>query len=251
MLMGDTCTRGCRFCAVTTGNPHRQLDAAEPVKVAEAVAELNLSYIVLTSVCRDDLPDGGVEHFARAVREIRLGYPKVVVEVLIPDFRGDFEALRSIVASKPHVIGHNIETVKRLSPMIRDWRATYEQSLTVLKNLKRLDATRYTKSSIMVGLGESEEEVIETMRDLRGVGVDIVTLGQYLQPTRTWRHVPVTEFVRPEKFDQWRHVGEEMGFRDVASGPLVRSSYRAGEFFFEHVIKNEQLAISFPTLGGA
>ncbi len=251
MLMGDTCTRGCRFCAVTTGNPHKNLDLLEPIKVAQAVAELNLNYVVLTSVCRDDLSDGGAGHFARTVREVRFRHPKVIVELLIPDFRGEVEPLRSIVESQPHVIGHNIETVKRLSPAIRDWRATYEQSLSVLQVSKKLDATRYTKSSIMLGIGETDDEVVETMQDLRGVGVDILTFGQYLQPTRTWRHVPVAEFITPQKFDEWRRVGEKMGFRCVASGPLVRSSYRAGEFFLEKILGRDTSTITFPVIGGS
>ncbi len=251
MLMGDTCTRGCRFCAVTTGNPHKMLDEWEPVKVAEAIGELRLNYIVLTSVCRDDLPDGGAGHFAKTVGEIRRRHPDIIVEVLIPDFRGDIDAISAIVASQPQVIGHNIETVKRLSPVVRDWRATYQQSLAVLRRVKELDSTRYTKSSMMLGLGETDEEITNAMKDLRAVGVDILTLGQYLQPTRTWRHLPVTEFVTPERFEEWRRAGDAMGFLYVASGPLVRSSYRAGEFFLEKVIRQHSPTINFPLLGGA
>ena len=227
------------------------LDEWEPIKVAEAIGELGLNYIVLTSVCRDDLADGGAAHFAKTVREIRGRHPDIIVEVLIPDFRGDSEAIRAIVASKPQVIGHNIETVERLSPLVRDWRAAYQQSLTVLRTIKELDPTRFTKSSIMLGLGETDEEIRNAMKDLRAVGVDILTLGQYLQPTRTWRHLPVTEFVTPEKFEEWRSVGEEMGFLYVASGPLVRSSYRAGEFFLEKVIRQHYPKIDFPMIGGA
>ena len=249
MLMGDTCTRGCRFCAVTTGNPHKILDEWEPTKVGVAIGELGLKYVVLTSVCRDDLPDGGAAHFARTVRAIRLRSPDIIVEVLMPDFRGDREAIEAIVKSQPQVVGHNIETVERLSPSVRDWRATYQQSLAVLRTVKELDASRFTKSSMMLGLGESDEEVKQAMKDLRAAGVDILTLGQYLQPTRTWRHLPVTEFVRPEKFDEWRRVGEEMGFVYVASGPLVRSSYRAGEFFLEKMIQQRSPTIAFPSIG--
>lgn len=251
MLMGETCTRGCRFCAVTTGNPHQNLDLWEPVKVAEAVGELGLKYIVLTSVCRDDLPDGGADHFAKTVSEIRLRHPDIIVEVLIPDFRGDLKAITSIVGARPQVIGHNIETVERLSPRIRDWRATYQQSLEVLRTVKELDSTRFTKSSMMLGLGETDAEIKQAMKDLRSVGVDILTLGQYLQPTRTWRHVPVTEFVTPDKFEELRKVGEATGFLYVASGPLVRSSYRAGEFFLQKVIRQDHPIINFPPLGGA
>ncbi len=250
MLMGDTCTRGCRFCAVTTGNPHKILDEWEPIKVAEAIGELGLTYIVLTSVCRDDLPDGGAEHFGRTVREIRGRHPHIIVEVLIPDFRGDPEAIKTIVASRPQVIGHNIETIERLSPVIRDWRAAYRQSLDVLRSVKEIDPTRFTKSSVMLGLGETDDEVKCTMRDLRNVGVDILTLGQYLQPSRTWRHIPAKEYVNPKKFDEWRIEGEKMGFRYVASGPLVRSSYRAGEFFLEKLIQEHAPTIRFPTVAG-
>ncbi len=251
MLMGDTCTRGCRFCAVTTGNPHKVLDEWEPVKVGEAIAELGLKYVVLTSVCRDDLPDGGAGHFVKTVQEIRRRDPDLIVEVLIPDFRGEPAALRMIVESQPQVIGHNIETVERLSPAVRDWRATYQQSLRVLRTVKNIDPTRFTKSSIMLGLGEHDEEVKQTMVHLRSAGVDILTLGQYLQPTRTWRHLPVIEFVRPEKFDEWRAVGEDLGFLYVASGPLVRSSYRAGEFFLKGIIQNQSNVITLPPIGGA
>lgn len=250
MLMGDTCTRGCRFCAVATGNPRKVLDEWEPIKVAEAIGELGLTYIVLTSVCRDDLPDGGAEHFGRTVRETRSRHPHIIVEVLIPDFRGDREAIKTIIASRPHVIGHNIETVERLSPVIRDWRAAYRQSLNLLRSVKEIDPTRFTKSSMMLGLGETDEEIRSTMRDLRSVGVDILTLGQYLQPTRTWRHLPVKEYVNPGKFEEWRIEGEKMGFRYVASGPLVRSSYRAGEFFLEKLTHEDAPTIRFPTIGG-
>lgn len=251
MLMGDTCTRGCRFCAVTTGNPHKMLDEWEPVKVGKAIGELGLNYIVITSVCRDDLPDGGAGHFAQTVREIHRQNPDIIVEVLIPDFRGDREAIRAVVKSQPQVVGHNIETVERLSPSVRDWRATYQQSLGVLRMVKELDSTRITKSSMMLGIGETDDEVRRAMKDLRSVGVDILTLGQYLQPTRTWRHLPVTEFVLPAKFAEWQRVGEDMGFLYVASGPLVRSSYRAGEFFLEKVLRQHSAAITFPVLGGA
>jgi lipoic acid synthetase len=236
---------------VTTGNPHKILNAAEPLKVAEAIGDLGLKYLVLTSVCRDDLPDGGAAHFAKAVREIRGRHPDIIVEVLIPDFRGEREAIRALVEAQPQVIGHNIETVERLSPVIRNWRATYQQSLSVLQAVKEIDPSRFTKSSMMLGLGETNEEIRGAMRDLRAVGVDILTLGQYLQPTRTWRHLPLTEFVTPERFENLRRVGEEMGFLYVASGPLVRSSYRAGEFFMEKVLRARYPSIEFPAIGGA
>lgn len=231
MLMGSVCTRGCRFCAVTSGHPKGYLDPLEPWKVAQVVSEWGLDYIVLTSVARDDLPDGGAEHFAKTIRAIKQKTPRTLVEVLIPDFRGDINALKTVVEAQPEVIGHNIETVERLTPKVRDRRASYRQSLAVLENVKKLDPTRYTKSSIMVGLGETDEEILQTMRDLRAVGVDILTIGQYLRPSP--RHLEVVEYVHPQKFAQWKEIGEALGFRYVASGPLVRSSYRAGEFFIK------------------
>ncbi len=238
MLMGDVCTRGCRFCAVASGHPNGYLDPLEPWKVAQVLSEWDLDYVVLTSVARDDLPDGGAEHFARTIRAIKEKTPQMLVEVLIPDFRGDIEALKKVVDAQPDVIDHNIETVERLTPKVRDRRATYCQSLTVLENVKKLDPTRYTKSSIMVGLGETEEEILQTMRDLRTISVDILTIGQYLRPSQ--RHLEVVEYVRPERFAYWKEVGEAMGFRYVASGPLVRSSYRAGEFFIKSLLKSRR-----------
>jgi lipoic acid synthetase len=235
MLMGSVCTRGCRFCAVTSGHPKGYLDPLEPWKVAQVVSEWGLDYIVLTSVARDDLPDGGAEHFAKTIRAIKQKTPRTLVEVLIPDFRGDINALKTVVEAQPEVIGHNIETVERLTPRVRDRRASYRQSLAVLENVKKLDPTRYTKSSIMVGLGETDEEVVQTMRDLRAVGVDILTIGQYLRPSP--RHLEVVEYVHPDKFAQWKEIGEALGFRYVASGPLVRSSYRAGEFFVKSLLR--------------
>ncbi|MFN4218589.1 MAG: lipoyl synthase [Candidatus Bipolaricaulia bacterium] len=235
MLMGAVCTRGCRFCAVTSGHPNGYLDPMEPWKVAQVVSEWGLNYIVLTSVCRDDLPDGGAEHFAKTIRAIKHKTPTTLVEVLIPDFRGDINALKKVVDAQPDVIDHNIETVERLTPKVRDRRATYRQSLTVLENVKKLDPQRYTKSSIMVGLGETDAEILQTMRDLRAVGVDILTIGQYLRPSP--RHIEVVEYVHPEKFAQWKEIGEALGFRYVAAGPLVRSSYRAGEFFVKSLLR--------------
>ncbi len=235
MLMGDTCTRACRFCMVKSGNPTGELDQWEPFKVAYALAELELDYVVLTSVDRDDLPDGGAHHFARTISEIKQRNPELIVEVLIPDFRGDLEALKKVVDAKPHVISHNVETTRRLTPKVRDPRAGYDQSLTVLRTIKGMDQTIYTKSSLMLGFGESDEELTQTMKDLRAVNVDILTLGQYLRPSV--RHLPVIEYVPPERFDYFRKVGEELGFLYVASGPLVRTSYRAGEFFIQKIIK--------------
>lgn len=236
MLMGDTCTRACRFCMVKSGNPKGEIDQWEPFKVSYALAELNLDYVVLTSVDRDDLPDGGAHHFARTIREIKQRNPDLLVEVLIPDFRGDLLALKEVVNARPHVISHNLETTRLLTPKVRDPRATYEQSLTVLAAIKQMDRTIFTKSSIMLGLGETDRELVQTMQDLRARDVDILTLGQYLRPSL--RHLPVIEYVRPERFEYFRTVGEELGFVYVASGPLVRTSYRAGEFFLKSMIKN-------------
>ncbi len=235
MLMGDVCTRGCRFCAVTSGHPCGHLDPLEPWKVARVLGEWKLDYVVLTSVARDDLPDGGAGHFAQTVRAIKEQHLHMLVEVLIPDFRGDLDALKKVVEAKPDVIGHNVETVKRLTPQVRDRRASYQQSLSVLAAVKQMDPACYTKSSLMVGLGETEEEVVQTMRDLRAVGVDFLTIGQYLRPTK--KHLPVREYVTPEQFERYKRIGEELGFLYVAAGPLVRSSYRAGEFFIASVIR--------------
>ena len=240
MLMGDTCTRGCRFCAVKSGNPHGALDLDEPRKVAMALAELDLSYVVLTSVDRDDLPDGGAGHFAQTVREIKARCPKLLIETLIPDFQGDLEAVRTVVDAGVDVLDHNVETVERLQGTVRDRRANYAQSLKVLRDAKGMRDDLFTKSSIMLGLGETREEVIATMRDLRANDVDILTLGQYLRPS-SW-HLTVQEYVPPETFDELREAGEAMGFAYVASGPLVRSSYRAGEFFLENVIRTRKPA---------
>ena len=234
MIMGDICSRGCRFCAVNSGKPVL-LDTGEPERVAKAIKEWGLRYVVITSVCRDDLEDGGAEHIAKTIKAIKLLCPTIIVESLIPDFRGDDGSIIKIVKSEPEVISHNIETVLRLTPKVRDARASYEQSLSVLKKIKDINSLIYTKSSIMLGLGESEEEVIQTIMDLRSVGVSILTIGQYLQPTP--KHLPLIEFIAPEKFNWFRAIAERMGFVYVASGPLVRSSYRAGEFFLEKICK--------------
>jgi lipoyl synthase len=238
MVMGDTCTRGCRFCHVKTGDPAGILDPQEPEKVAWSVKTLGLDYTVITSVDRDDLPDGGAEHFARVIQKIREVNPETFVEVLIPDFAGDLDALDKVIQAGPHVIAHNIETVERLTPRVRDKRAAYHQSLKVLQAVKDRDPSKYTKSSIMLGLGERDEEIHKTMDDLRAVGVDVLTLGQYLKPANEKRFLDVEEYVHPEKFDAWGRIGrEEKGFLYVASGPLVRSSYRAGEFFMEGLLR--------------
>lgn len=232
MIMGDVCTRGCRFCAVKTGKP-QSLDENEPRKLAHAINEWGLDYVVITSVDRDDLPDQGAQHFAACINEIRKENPKLMIEVLTPDFRGNIECIKTIVAAQPNVFAHNIETVRRLQN-VRDIRASYEQSLQVLKIAKQL-GIKYTKSSIMLGLGETEEEIVETMQDLRAIDVDIVTLGQYLRPTL--KHIQIGEYVHPSKFEYYKRVSEDMGFLYCASGPFVRSSYRAGEFFLKSLNK--------------
>jgi lipoic acid synthetase len=241
MVMGGTCTRGCRFCSVPTGKPGA-LDPEEPRKASETVGLMGVGYVVITSVDRDDLPDGGADHFGRVIERCKADHPELLVEVLTPDFQGDEEALRRIVAARPDVVAHNIETVRRLSPSVRDRRAGYDQTLQVLRDYKRLGA-RFTKTSIMVGLGELPDEVEECLRDLRAAGVDIVTFGQYLRPTQEARHLPVTEFVHPSQFDAYAGMAKRMGFLYVASGPLVRSSYKAGELFLEGMIRGANPAV--------
>jgi lipoic acid synthetase len=238
MLMGDTCTRGCSFCAVKTNRLGAPLDANEPTKAAESVELMELDYVVLTSVDRDDLPDGGASHFAASVAAVRARNPDTLVEVLIPDFSGDEEALATLVASKPDVVAQNLETVERLTHPVRDPRAGYRQTLDLLARVKQLDPGRLTKSSLMLGLGETDDEVRAAMGDLRAAGVDFLTFGQYLAPTQ--RHHPVDRYVTPEEFDRWRVEGEALGFRYVASGPLVRSSYRAGEFAIRAVFEERR-----------
>ncbi|HET8539769.1 MAG TPA: lipoyl synthase [Anaeromyxobacter sp.] len=234
MLMGDVCTRGCRFCHVKTAAHPPPLDPDEPRHLAEAVAELGLDYVVVTSVDRDDVPDGGASHFAEAIRRLK-GIPGLLVEVLTPDFRGDVEAVRTVCRAGPDVFANNVETVRRLTPAVRDPRAGYDQTLSVLALARREFPRVVTKSSIMVGLGETDAEIEETMRDLRAAGVEILTLGQYLRPS-AW-HLPVIEWVTPQKFAAWREAGLALGFRYVASGPLVRSSYRAAELFLRGEIE--------------
>lgn len=238
MLMGEVCTRGCRFCNVKTGNPRGVLDLEEPRKVAWAVSQMELDYIVLTSVDRDDLPDEGSGHFAQTVALLKESAPNLIVEVLAPDFKGNEEFISKIVDAQPDVFAHNVETVERLTPRVRDPRATYQQSLRVLKFVKDVDPTRVTKTSLMLGLGETDDEIRQTLRDLRAIDCDVVTFGQYLQPQK--RHLPVEEFVPPEKFRTWQAEAEAMGFLYVASGPLVRSSYRAGEFFMKGMIEKRK-----------
>ncbi len=241
MLMGDVCTRGCRFCNVKTGNAKLGLlavDPLEPEKVAYSIAQMKLNYVVITSVNRDDMPDQGSDHFARTVKTIKKLDPNLLVEILTPDFSGDEKLVHHLVAAKPDVYAHNIETVERLTPSVRDPRAKYHQSLRVLEMVKEFDPTVYTKSSIMLGLSETNEEILQTLKDLRAVDCDVVTFGQYLQPTE--KHLKVIEYITPEKFVHWQTLAEGMGFLYVASGPLVRSSYRAGEFFRKGVIEKRQ-----------
>lgn len=230
MLMGDVCTRGCRFCHVSSGTPG-PLDAGEPENILLAAKEMQLSYVVLTSVDRDDLPDQGAGHFAEAIRLLK--QEGFLVEALIPDFRGETALVSRVIAAGPDVLGHNIETVSRLQGRVRDRRANYEQSLKVLRHAKGPGV--YTKSSLMLGLGETEEEILATMDDLLGAGVSLLTLGQYLRPSR--RHLPVAEYVRPEVFAELRSAALQKGFLYCAAGPFVRSSYRAGELFMERVLR--------------
>lgn len=238
MLMGDTCTRGCKFCHVKSGNPQGLLDLEEPTKVATALAKLGLTYVVLTSVDRDDLPDGGADHFGRTVEETKKRIPEMLIEVLTPDFRGDKNAIARVIASGVDVFAHNIETVARLQKKVRDGRCSYEQSIEVLRYAKELRPAVYTKSSIMIGVGETKEEVFQAMDDLRAVGVSILTLGQYLRPS-SW-HLPVEEYAPPELFEEYERVGLEKGFLCVPSGALVRSSYRAGEKFLEGLLRSKR-----------
>ena len=236
MLMGSICTRGCKFCAVDTGNPHGALDPLEAENAAETVELLDLTYVVLTSVDRDDLPLGGASHYANCIRAIKRRSPKTVIEALTPDFAGEQEAVAEVIIDELSVFAHNIETVEELTTRVRDPRATYAQSLYVLKTGKELGAP-FTKSSIMLGLGETRAQLIQTMNDLVDTGVDFLTLGQYLRPTAN--HLPVERYVPPEEFEELRLLGLEIGFKDVASGPLVRSSYRADRLFSGNFLEKQ------------
>jgi lipoic acid synthetase len=236
MIMGDTCTRGCRFCAIKTSPNPPPLDPDEPEKLAGAISELKLNYAVITSVDRDDLPDDGAGHYAECVRKIREKNPRTIVETLIPDFKGKMQSIGQLVDSKPHVISHNLETVEGLTPEIRDLRASYGQSLGVLRAAKELGGGKIIiKSGIMVGFGETDREVIRTMEEAREAGVEIFTIGQYLSPSDS--HFPVKEFISPEKFREYEKKGYALGFSFVASGPLVRSSFRAGEPFARKILR--------------
>ncbi|KAL7555335.1 hypothetical protein ACA910_020175 [Epithemia clementina (nom. ined.)] len=238
MLLGDTCTRGCMFCAVNTASKPPPPDPFEPFQTAEAVVQWGVDYIVLTSVDRDDLPDGGAQHFAHTVELLKMKKPELLVECLVSDFQGDDESVATLARSGLDVYAHNMETVERLQSFVRDPRANYHQSLQTLAHAKKVTPMLYTKTSLMLGLGETDDEVIQTMKDLRSIDVDVVTFGQYLRPTE--RHLSVVEYVTPKKFDYFKQVGQDMGFKYVASGPLVRSSYKAGEFYLQHMIQKER-----------
>jgi len=227
MIAGDRCTRACGFCAVSTARP-LALEADEPLRVAEATRRMRLRHIVITAVARDDLADGGANHFRSTIEMVRELNPGIVIEVLVPDFNDHDDSIDTVLAANPHIFNHNLETVRRLTPDVRH-RATYDRSLNVLRKVKaRRGDTIYTKSGLMLGLGETEAELLTALRDLRAAGCDILTLGQYLQPTL--QHLPVVEFVTPEKFAEYKVRAEELGFVHVASGPMVRSSYHADEF---------------------
>lgn len=233
MILGDTCTRACRFCHIKTGNPGGLLDTNEPLNVAQSVKEMNLKYLVLTMVDRDDLEDGGASHIKKVISKVKSLSPQIKIELLSGDFRGIETTLQSLLALDLHVFSHNIETVKRLSPRVRDARASYKTSLEVLSFLKKNKTKDYflTKSSLMLGLGESYDEVLEALEDLRKNNVDLVTLGQYMQPTK--KHLRIKKWVEPEIFYRLKVDAKKMGFLGVASGPLVRSSYKAHEFFID------------------
>ncbi|MDP6431351.1 MAG: lipoyl synthase [SAR324 cluster bacterium] len=235
MLIGDTCTRGCRFCAVKSAKYPPAPDADEPSKLAGTIKKMNLNYVVLTTVNRDDLPDQGASHISRCIKATQKTSHRLLIEMLMPDFRGEKELIQKIIDASPAVLAHNLETVRRLTPEVRDYRADYEQSLEVLRYLKTNCPKGYTKSSLMLGLGESRREILQAMEDMRDAGVDFLTIGQYLQPTR--KHLKVVKFLHPDEFNELGQIGDKLGFGYVASGPLVRSSYKASEFYIERKIR--------------
>jgi len=237
MLMGDTCTRGCRFCSVKTSRAPPALDPHEPEHTAEAISRWGLGYVVLTSVDRDDLVDGGAHHFAETIRKIKSKAPHILVEALTGDFAGSLEHVSLVAKSGLDVYAHNVETVEELTPYVRDRRATFRQSLRVLDHAKK-EGVQVTKTSIMLGVGENHDQVLSTLQELRKVGVDVVTFGQYMRPTK--RHMKVDRYVDPAEFDEWRKTAEDLGFLYVASGPLVRSSYKAGEFYIENILRKRK-----------
>ncbi|XP_053259803.1 lipoyl synthase, mitochondrial isoform X1 [Podarcis raffonei] len=238
MLMGDTCTRGCLFCSVKTARSPPPLDPEEPYNTAKAIAEWGLDYVVLTSVDRDDVSDGGAAHFAKTVSHLKERNPKILVECLTPDFRGDLKAVETVALSGLDVYAHNVETVPELQRKVRDPRANFDQSLSVLKHAKKVQPDVISKTSIMLGLGETDEQIYNTLKLLREADVDCLTLGQYMQPTK--RHLKVEEYITPEKFKHWENVGNDLGFHYTASGPLVRSSYKAGEFFLKNLVQKRK-----------
>jgi lipoic acid synthetase len=226
MIAGDRCTRACGFCAVTTAKPFA-LEPDEPERVAEAVRRLRLKHVVITAVARDDLPDGGANHFARVITAVRTMDPAVIIEVLVPDFHAEVRCIQTVLQAGPDIYNHNLETVERLTPLVRS-RAKYHTSLTVLRRAKELAPAIATKSGVMLGLGETEPELFQTMDDLRDVGCQVLTIGQYLRPSS--RHLPVVEYITPEQFTFYGEIARKKGFQHVASGPLVRSSYHAADF---------------------
>lgn len=238
MLMGDTCTRGCRFCSVKTNRAPAPLDPHEPENTAEAIARWGLGYVVLTTVDRDDLADGGARHFAETVIKIKQKAPSILVECLTGDYRGDTEMAKLVARSGLDVYAHNVETVEALTPYVRDRRATFQQSIQVLKAAKEAKPDLITKTSLMLGFGETDEQLWDALRQLRAVDVDVVTFGQYMRPTK--RHMAVEEYVTPDRFELWRQRALDLGFLYCASGPLVRSSYKAGEAFIENVLKKRR-----------
>ncbi len=244
MVLGEVCTRGCKFCAVKTGDPKGLLDSQEPQKVADASALMGLRYLVLTSVDRDDLEDGGANHFAACVRATKDRVPGILIECLTPDFQGKTASIQSLLDAGLDVFAHNLETVRRLSPRVRDKRASYDLSLQFLAQIKKLSPSMVTKSSLMLGLGESERELDEAMKDLRDVGVDVLTLGQYLRPSLL--HLPVREYISPARFSALKNRALSLGFAYVAAGPLVRSSYKAAELFLESRLAESKLELKVP-----
>ncbi|CEL07813.1 Putative Lipoyl synthase, mitochondrial [Aspergillus calidoustus] len=247
MLMGDTCTRGCRFCSVKTSRTPPPLDPHEPENTAEAISRWGLGYVVLTTVDRDDLVDGGARHFAETVIKIKQKAPNILVECLTGDYAGDTEMVALMARSGLDVYAHNVETVEALTPYVRDRRATFQQSLRVLDAAKKTTPSLITKTSLMLGLGETEDQLWDALRQLRAVNVDVVTFGQYMRPTK--RHMAVHEYVTPDQFELWRQRALEMGFLYCASGPLVRSSYKAGEAFIENVLKKRRTGAPGQALG--
>lgn len=241
MIMGDTCTRACRFCMVKSGKPPAKPDPQEPQNLVEAVKIMDLDYVVLTCVTRDDLPDGGASHWVACLEALHRAHPKLIIELLTSDFDGNLKAAETVLDANPHVFGHNLETIERLQTGVRDPRANYQKSLSVLEHVKKTAVARgqklYTKTSLMLGLGETEEEVIQTMKDARAIDVDIITFGQYLQPSPF--HLPIHEYVKPQQFIRYKNLAKEHGFLYCASGPFVRSSYKAGELFIKNIIQKD------------